>query len=175
MINELRYEAPKTLEAAIALLGSAEGLSRILAGGSDLLVQMRSGRVEPALIIDVKGIPEMTTISAEQAKPWIDAAVADPRTEIAALKLAAVSGYLPRQEVLIPVLLRERDARKSGVLRQVDATRYAQLLLIRQPQLSVERLAAARRQLSPADAGFSALGLVLFAATDGCSTSPETP
>ena len=66
MINELRYEAPKTLEAAIALLGSAEGLSRILAGGSDLLVQMRSGRVEPALIVDVKGIPEMTTISAEK-------------------------------------------------------------------------------------------------------------
>ena len=115
-----------------------------------------------------------TTISAEQAKPWIDAAVADPRTEIAALKLAALSGYLPRQEVLIPVLLRERDARKTGVLRQVDATRYAQLLLIRQPQLSVERLAASRRQLSPADAGFSALGLVLFAATYGCSTSPET-
>jgi hypothetical protein len=34
MINELRYEAPKTLEAAIALLGSAEGLSRILAASS---------------------------------------------------------------------------------------------------------------------------------------------
>ena len=66
MINELRYEAPKTLEAAIALLGSAEGLSRILAGGSDLLVQMRSGRVEPALIVDVKGIPELTTICAEK-------------------------------------------------------------------------------------------------------------
>ena len=75
MINELRYEAPKTLEAAIALLGSAEGLSRILAGGSDLLVQMRSGRVEPALIVDVKGIPEMTTISAEQGGFRIGAAV----------------------------------------------------------------------------------------------------
>jgi len=75
MINELRYEAPKTLEAAIALLGSAEGLSRILAGGSDLLVQMRSGRVEPALIVDVKGIPEMTTISAEKGGFRLGAAV----------------------------------------------------------------------------------------------------
>ena len=65
-MSELRYEAPKTLAAAVALLKGAKGLSKVLAGGSDLLVQMRSGRAEPALIVDIKGIPGMTTIAAEK-------------------------------------------------------------------------------------------------------------
>ena len=33
---------------------------RILAGGTDLLVQMRAGAVRPALIVDIKKIAEMT-------------------------------------------------------------------------------------------------------------------
>ena len=40
-MSELRYEAPKTLAAAVTLLKSAKGLGKVLAGGSDLLVQMK--------------------------------------------------------------------------------------------------------------------------------------
>jgi hypothetical protein len=114
-----------------------------------------------------------TSLTADQAKPWIEAAIANPRFEIAALKLAARYGYPLRQENLIPILLRDRDGRKPGVIRQVDATRFAQILLIRQPQLSRERLAASRRQLAPSDAGFAAIGLVLFAATIDCAPPTE--
>jgi hypothetical protein len=113
------------------------------------------------------------SLTPDQVKPWIDAAIADPRHEIAALKLAARFGYLPRQENLIPILLRDRDGRKPGVIRQVDATRFSQILLIRQPQLSRERLAASRRELAPSDAGFAASGLVLFAATTDCASPTE--
>ncbi|MBE0624651.1 MAG: xanthine dehydrogenase family protein subunit M [Burkholderiales bacterium] len=59
------YEAPKTLEAAVALLAGAGGQARVLAGGTDLLIQMRAGRVVPGLLVDIKGIVEMTTIVAE--------------------------------------------------------------------------------------------------------------
>jgi carbon-monoxide dehydrogenase medium subunit len=64
-MTEMRYEAPATAEAAAALLAGEKGLARALAGGTDLLVQMRSGRVEPALVVDVKRIPELMTISKE--------------------------------------------------------------------------------------------------------------
>ena len=111
-----------------------------------------------------------SSLTAAEAKPWIDAAIADPKSEIAALKLAARSGYLPRQENLLPILLRERDSTKPGAIRQVDAVRYAQILLIRQPALSRERIAASRRQLVPSDAGFAPIGLVLFAATTDCAS-----
>ena len=42
----MRYEAPETIKAAVGLLIKARGQSRILAGGTDLMVQMRSGMLE---------------------------------------------------------------------------------------------------------------------------------
>ena len=74
-MSEMRYEAPKTVEAAIALLASAKGVARVLAGGTDLLIQMRGGRVDPAMLVDIKGIPEMTTIVAEKGGFRFGAAV----------------------------------------------------------------------------------------------------
>ena len=64
-MHDIRYEAPKTLEAAVSLLAGANGQARVLAGGTDLLIQMRGGRVEPELLVDIKHIPEMTSITAE--------------------------------------------------------------------------------------------------------------
>ena len=71
----MRYESPQTVEAAAALLAGEEGLARVLAGGTDLLVQMRSGMVEPDLIVDVKNIPTMTSITEENGGYRIGAAV----------------------------------------------------------------------------------------------------
>ena len=61
----MRYEAPDTIKAAVGLLSKAKGTSRILAGGTDLLVQMRSGMIEPDLVVDIKSIPGMREIVAE--------------------------------------------------------------------------------------------------------------
>lgn len=61
----MRYEAPKTLEAAVGLLAEANGSAKLLAGGTDLLVQMRTGRIAPDLVIDLKDIPETIGIAQE--------------------------------------------------------------------------------------------------------------
>jgi len=74
-MGDMRYEAAGTLEAAVALLAGAKGTVRILAGGTDLLIQMRSGRVDPELLVDVKGIPEMTSIVVENGAYRFGAAV----------------------------------------------------------------------------------------------------
>jgi aerobic carbon-monoxide dehydrogenase medium subunit len=73
--DNMRYEAPESLDAAVGLLAGATGLARVLAGGTDLLVQLRSGVVEPDLVVDVKKIPEMRKISAENGGFRIGAAV----------------------------------------------------------------------------------------------------
>ena len=71
----MRYEAPDTLDRAVALLAGATGDARVLAGGTDLLVQMRADIVDPALIVDIKKIPETRSIT-EEAGGWrIGAAV----------------------------------------------------------------------------------------------------
>ena len=74
-MSEIRYEAPKTLRSAVALLAGANGQARVLAGGTDLLIQMRSGRVEPELLVDLKGVPEMRAIIANRSGFRFGAAV----------------------------------------------------------------------------------------------------
>src|SRR5436305_4851699 len=61
-MTDIRYLAPGTLDEAIGAFAAAGSAARILAGGTDLLVQMRSGAVRPGLIVDIKKIAEMTAI-----------------------------------------------------------------------------------------------------------------
>jgi carbon-monoxide dehydrogenase medium subunit len=71
----MQYEAPQTLEAASALLAKASGVARVLAGGTDLLIQMRNDMVEPDLVVDIKKIPEMRQITKENGRFRVGAAV----------------------------------------------------------------------------------------------------
>ncbi len=61
-MTDIQYLAPTSLDEAISAYAGANGAGRILAGGTDLLVQMQAGMVEPGLIVDVKNIPELTSI-----------------------------------------------------------------------------------------------------------------
>jgi carbon-monoxide dehydrogenase medium subunit len=71
----MRYEAPESWEGAVALLAGATGEARVLAGGTDLLVQMRADLVDPELIVDIKKIPETRAVTEEKGGWRIGAAV----------------------------------------------------------------------------------------------------
>jgi carbon-monoxide dehydrogenase medium subunit len=71
----MRYEAPDTVKKAAKLLAGEGKNARVLAGGTDLLVQLRGGMVEPNLVVDVKRIDEMTKITKEKSGFRIGAAV----------------------------------------------------------------------------------------------------
>jgi CO/xanthine dehydrogenase FAD-binding subunit len=58
----LSFTAPTTVDEAIRALASAQGLAKPLAGGTDLLVQLRSGRTRPDVIVDLKRIPDVIGI-----------------------------------------------------------------------------------------------------------------
>ena len=71
----MRYEKPTTLEAATALLAGAGTDARVLAGGTDLLVQLRARVLSPAVIVDIKGIEETRRITKDAGGYRIGAAV----------------------------------------------------------------------------------------------------
>jgi carbon-monoxide dehydrogenase medium subunit len=71
----MRYEAPESVEGAVALLAGAGGEARVLAGGTDLLVQLRAELVDPELIVDIKRIPETRAVTEERGGWRIGAAV----------------------------------------------------------------------------------------------------
>ncbi|MEA2907537.1 MAG: aerobic carbon-monoxide dehydrogenase medium subunit [Alphaproteobacteria bacterium] len=72
---DLRYEAPDTLQAAVALLAAATGPARVLAGGTDVIVQMETDLIAPQLLVDIKKIKETRQIAAENGGFRIGAAV----------------------------------------------------------------------------------------------------
>ena len=74
-----RFEAPTEVNAAVALLQTEEG-ARILAGGTDLLVQMRMGGATPSLFVDVKRIPRLMATKIDESGLTLGAAV--PAAEI---------------------------------------------------------------------------------------------
>ena len=71
----MRYESPNTLEDAARLLAAESGRARALAGGTDLLVQLRSGILEPDIIVDLKRIDGMLEIRHEDGGYRIGACV----------------------------------------------------------------------------------------------------
>src|SRR5207237_1761250 len=58
----LGYAAPSTVEDAVRILAGASGVAKVLSGGTDLLVQLRSGRIKPDMIVDIKKIPDMSGV-----------------------------------------------------------------------------------------------------------------
>jgi carbon-monoxide dehydrogenase medium subunit len=72
----MRYVKPDSFESASKLLHDEQGLARILAGGTDVLVQLKSEFVEPDLMVDLKHLPGMNDITPENGGFRIGAAVA---------------------------------------------------------------------------------------------------
>ena len=71
----IRYEAPRSVADAVQLM-QADPEARVLAGGTDLLIQFRAGVRQPSAFVDVKYIPELVTIADRDGSSRIGASVA---------------------------------------------------------------------------------------------------
>lgn len=69
------YLAPTTIDEALRLLGTHAGQARIIAGGTDVLPDLRKGKHAPACLVDVTRIPELTRIEVASGCVTIGAAV----------------------------------------------------------------------------------------------------
>src|SRR3954471_9934317 len=57
------YERPTTLADAAALLGQANGFSKVLAGGQSLGPMLNLRLAQPDLLVDITSIPELTAVT----------------------------------------------------------------------------------------------------------------
>jgi CO/xanthine dehydrogenase FAD-binding subunit len=70
------YYLPKSLPEALQALADAPGPARLIAGGTDLLLDLQQGRHPPVhTLIDVTRIPEMTALEIRQDRLFVGGAV----------------------------------------------------------------------------------------------------
>jgi carbon-monoxide dehydrogenase medium subunit len=62
-MDDVRYEAPESPDAAISFLAEAGGSGKVFAGGTDVMVQIHAELIEPGVIVDIKKIPGTQGIS----------------------------------------------------------------------------------------------------------------
>src|SRR6185503_16982902 len=73
-MDAIRYETPRSVAEAVRLMVADAG-ARVLAGGTDLLVQFRAGVRQPSAFVDVKRIPELMSITIDGEGLRLGAAV----------------------------------------------------------------------------------------------------
>lgn len=74
-MDQFAYDKPRTMDALKARLSEADPGLAILAGGTDLLTQIRSRLRRPSLVLDLKGVPELRALEIRDGGLSIGAAV----------------------------------------------------------------------------------------------------
>jgi len=65
-MKSFEYFVPHSLDEAIGLLDKHGKEAKILAGGTDLIVQMKNGSIRPSFVIDVKNIPALNRLELDR-------------------------------------------------------------------------------------------------------------
>jgi carbon-monoxide dehydrogenase medium subunit len=63
------YEMPTSVEEAVEILGRYDGQAQIIAGGTDLVIELQEGKHSVECLVDVTRIPDLDCI--EQQGEWI--------------------------------------------------------------------------------------------------------
>jgi carbon-monoxide dehydrogenase medium subunit len=61
-LPKFEYLAPKTIEEALAILKDLKDQARVMAGGTDILVQMKNREITPAYLVGIKNISSLDYI-----------------------------------------------------------------------------------------------------------------
>lgn len=102
------FASPHTVDEAVGILSGASGAAHVLAGGTDLVVQMSSGLRKPALVVDIKGIEELKSISEGPDGFRIGAAVCGAEINEHAGLLAAWPGFCEATDLIGSMQIQSR-------------------------------------------------------------------
>ncbi len=67
-MEAFHHFSPKSLEEAIGLLSRFEQRGRVIAGGTDLVLKMRAGTLNPEAVIDIKGLAALQGMDYDSRK-----------------------------------------------------------------------------------------------------------
>ena len=117
-MRRFEYLEPATLDEAVALLGRFGGRANLLAGGTDLLVEVKESIRAPDYLIDIKRIPGMDRLSFEPRDGLrIGAQVSARELEIAPVVRQHYAGLLQALRELGSIQVRNRATLAGNICR----------------------------------------------------------
>lgn len=96
----MQYMKPQSAAEASKLLAANEGAARVLAGGTDLLVQMKSGMIAPDMVVDIKHLDGMGDITPEDGGLRIGAGVPNQKLGEHGAAVAMWPGVVEASELI---------------------------------------------------------------------------
>jgi CO/xanthine dehydrogenase FAD-binding subunit len=126
------YARPESLADAIALLAERGPDARVLAGGTDLIIRLRDGSASPALVVDVKWVPELAPGVRAGADGSLIIGATTVMTEIAAHPLVRrdVAALAEAAAVVGSVQIRNRATIAGNLCNASPAADTAPALLV---------------------------------------------
>lgn len=167
------YERPARLDDAIALLADQGPDARPLAGGTDLIIRIRDGSIQPRTVIDVKGIAELDS-DIREADGHLTIGARTVMTDIAADEriLREYAALAEAAAVVGAVQIRNRATLAGNLCNASPAADTAPALLVY--DASVVAVGAAGSRRMPVDAFFVRSGVTTLA-RDELVTAIELP
>ncbi|MDR5694526.1 MAG: xanthine dehydrogenase family protein subunit M [Armatimonadota bacterium] len=131
------YFVPATVQEAVELLSHYGEDAKVIAGGTDLVVRIRDGLIQPAALVDIERIPELSRISLEDSRLHIGATatIASILESIEVNHLAPVVSEAARQ--MGAVQLRNRATIGGNLASAVPSADMAPPLLVLEATVSI--------------------------------------
>lgn len=137
-MRNFSYHAPKNVDDALTLLISCGAKSKVLAGGTDLLVQMKGLETSPTDLIDLKRIPELRGIGFN-SKGFLEIGSLTTVAELASSK-EVDKGYpaLARAAASIGSIQTRNKATVGGnICRAAPSADLVPALLVHEAQVAI--------------------------------------
>ena len=126
------------MEEAVSLLSEYEGAAKVMAGGTDLLVQLKKGVLPPGYIIDLKGIPGQDNITYDEERGLVISGMTTVRSiELSSIIKSRFCCLAQAASQLGTIQIRNRATIGGNVCNAVPSAETAPALLVLEAQLKL--------------------------------------
>jgi carbon-monoxide dehydrogenase medium subunit len=169
------YHEPPTLAEAIDLLVAAPDDARVLAGGTDLIVDMKTGRMRPSTVVNLKRIPELSGIEEIVGGIRIGALTKVTDVEVSSLVQERCPGLAEAASVLGSPPVRALATIGGNIGRASPASDLGPALIVHQAVANIQGRDGVRAE--PVEALYVGPGSTTLASSDIITsiTLPDPP
>ncbi len=141
------YHEPTSLAEAIDVLADAPDDARVLAGGTDLIVDMKTGRMRPSTVVNLKRVPGLTGIEAAEGGIRIGALTKVTLVEQSSLVQESCPGLAQAASILASPPVRALATIGGNVGRASPASDLGPALIVHRAVATIEGRDGARDDL----------------------------